>query len=66
VEEPDRLGRLGFAGKLNEREPPRPSGLAISGQVDLDDAASRGQELRQGVRRGPEVQVPDEDARWNG
>jgi hypothetical protein len=66
VEEPDRLGRLGLAGELDEREPPRSSGLAISGQIDLDDAASRGQELRQGVGGGPEVQVPDEDASWNG
>jgi hypothetical protein len=66
VEEPDRLGRLGLAGELDEREPPRPSGFTISGQEDLDDAARGGQELREGVRRGPEVQVPDEDARWNG
>ena len=66
VEEPDRLGCLGLTAELDEREPPRPAGLAIGGQVDLDDRASRGQELRQGVRRGPELQVPYKDAGWNG
>jgi hypothetical protein len=42
VEEPDRLGRLGLAGELDEREPSRAPGLAIGGQVDLDDAAGLG------------------------
>jgi hypothetical protein len=66
VKEPDRRRRLRLAGELDEREAPRASGLAISREVDLDDAARFGEELRQGVGRGPEVQVPDEDAGWNG
>jgi hypothetical protein len=66
VEEPDRPGRLGLAGELDEREPPRASSLTIGGQVDLDDAAGLGQKLRQGLRRGAEIQVPNEDASWNG
>jgi hypothetical protein len=66
VEEADRLGRLGLGGELDEGEPPRASGLPIGGEVDLDDGAGRGQELGQGVRRGLEVQIPDEDACWNG
>lgn len=66
VEEPDRLGGLGLVAKLDEGEPPRASGLAVRGQVYLDDAACLGQELRQGVGRGAKVQVSDEDSGWNG
>ena len=66
MEEPDRLGGLGLAAELNEGKPPRAAGLTIGGQVDLDDAAGLGQKLCQGVPCGPEVQVPDEDASWNG
>jgi hypothetical protein len=66
VKEADRLGGLGLAGELDEREPPRASGLPISGKVDLDDAAGLGQELPEGVRGGPQAQVADEDSGWNG
>ena len=44
VKDLDRRGSLGLGGELHEREPPGPPGLAIRGQVDLDDAASLGQE----------------------
>jgi hypothetical protein len=63
VEEADRLDRLGLAGELDEGEPPRAPGLTIGGEVDLDDGPRRGQEVSQGIRRGPEVQIPDEEAR---
>jgi hypothetical protein len=66
VEEPDRLGRLELAGELDERESARATGLPVSGQVDLDDAAGLGQELRQNILGGAEIQVPNEDAGWNG
>jgi hypothetical protein len=40
VKELDR--RFGLGGELDEREPPGPPGLAIRGQVHLDDAARFG------------------------
>jgi hypothetical protein len=66
VEEPDRLRRFHVAGELHEREAARASRLSIGRQVDLDDAARLGQKLRQGILRGRDVQVADEDTRWNG
>jgi hypothetical protein len=66
MKEPDRLGRLGLVGELDEGEPPRAAGLAIGWQVDLHDAAGLGQKLREGIGRGSEVQIADEDAGWNG
>lgn len=66
MKEPDRLGRLGFVAELDEGEPPRAAGLAIGGQIDLDDAAGLGQKLREGIGRGSEIQISDEDAGWNG
>jgi hypothetical protein len=66
VEEPDRLGRFHVAGELDEREAARASRLSIGRQVDLDDAARLGQKLRQGILRGCDVQVADENTRWNG
>ena len=66
VEESDRRSHLGLAGELDERKAPRAPGLAIRGQVDLHHAARLGQELRQGVGRGPGRQVSDEDSGRNG
>jgi hypothetical protein len=66
VKELDRRGGLGLGGELNEREPPGPPGLAIRGQVDLDDAACLGQERGQSIRGGAEGEIPDEDAGCDG
>jgi hypothetical protein len=66
VKELDRCGSLGFGGELNEREPPGSPGLAIRGQVDLDDAASLGQERGQRICGGAEGEIPDEDAGCDG
>ena len=43
VKELDCRGGLGLGGELNERESPGPPGLAIRGQIDLDDIASLGE-----------------------
>jgi hypothetical protein len=66
VKELDRCGGLGLGGKLDERESPGPPGLAIRGQVRLDDAARFGQERGQRIRGGAEGQIPDEDAGRDG
>ena len=66
VKDLDRRGSLGLGGELHEREPPGPSGLAIRGQVDLDDAASLGQECGQSIRGDAEGEIPDEDAGCDG
>jgi hypothetical protein len=66
VKEPDRRGGLGLGGELDEREPPRPPGLAIRGQVDFDDAARLGEECGQSIRGGAEGEIPDEDAGCDG
>jgi hypothetical protein len=66
VKDLDRRGSLGLGGELHEREPPGPPGLPIRGQVDLDDAASLGQERGQSIRGGAEGQIPDEDAGCDG
>jgi len=66
VEELDRRGGLGLGGELDERESPGPSGLAVRGQVDLDDAARLGQERGQRIRGGAEGEIPDEDASRDG
>ena len=66
VEEPDRLGRFHVAGELDEREAARAARLAIGRQVDLYDAARLGQKLRQGILRGPDIQIADEDTSCNG
>ena len=66
VEDLDRRGSLGLGGELHERESPGPPGLAIRGQVDLDDAASLGQERGQSIRGDAEGEIPDEDAGCDG
>jgi hypothetical protein len=66
VKELDRCGGLGLGGKLDEREPAGPPGLAIRGQIHLDDAARFGQKRGQGIRGGAEGQIPDEDAARDG
>jgi hypothetical protein len=66
VKELDRRGRLGLGSELDEREPPGPPGLAIRGQIDLDDAASLGQERGQSIHGRAEGEIPDEDAGCDG
>ena len=66
VKDLDRRGSLGLGGELHERESPGPPGLAIRGQVDLDDAASLGQERGQSIRGDAEGEIPDEDAGCDG
>jgi hypothetical protein len=66
MKKPDRLRGLGLVAELDEGEPSRAAGLTIGGQVDLDDAPGLGQQLREGVRRGSQVQISDEYSGWNG
>jgi hypothetical protein len=66
VKESDRRRRLGLGGELDERESPGPPGLAIRGQVDLDDVAGLGEERSESVRGGVEGEIPDEDAGCDG
>lgn len=66
VEEPDRLGRFGLARQLDERKATRSTGLAVGGEVDVDDAPGLGEEPGQGVSGGLVAEVPDEDSWWNG
>jgi hypothetical protein len=66
VKELDRRGRLGLGGELDERESPGPPRLAIRGQIDLDDAASFGEERGQSICGGAEGEIPDEDAGCDG
>jgi len=66
VKELNRRGGLGLGGELNEREPPRPPGLTIRGQVDLDDTTRLGQERGQRIRGDADGEIPDEDAGGDG
>jgi hypothetical protein len=61
VKQPDRLERVRIGRELDEGKAPRGTSLAIGRQVHFDDAAGLGQKLRQGLRRRPSVQIPDED-----